>query len=301
VLLPSTATDLQVLQSVLAAGYIIRVDISQGSALAVDTPDSGGGGSSPSIMRSVTLKTQLGKAAAAASAETDPADLPSSSSSSSSSSVDQDAGDGSPRAPSQPNAQPQDESPLDSRINAVSADTAMSALSRIPGILEVKLDRKIFMLQRHRPRQQQQPLQRALQRAARRAKQQDVQRQTYRRRVLQQEQQESLLQSTEQQQLLQQQSTCPPQNLFSVSGYNGSVEYIPYGVRAVQALDPVVVQAGRDISSKVGRCSPGKYLPELAPPVQRCCMHAPCTPAGRGLALLCPDGWMPHRWHRSSR
>jgi hypothetical protein len=220
-----TTAPAQVRQSLLAAGYTIRVDISQGSAFAVDKPGSGSGGVGD-IKRGMALNPQL--SGPEASAAGGPANAP-------------DAGGAAAgaEADEQPSPQPGG-APLEGgSLHLMSTAAAMSALSALPGIVDVQPDRKIYLLQgRHG---------------------QPGSGQAAQRRALQQ---------LEQQRVLQPQNACLEQRLFSMQDFNGSVEYTPYGVGKVQALDPAVLQASKGIGSRVRGPA---LLPALLPVLRAAC------------------------------
>jgi hypothetical protein len=141
-----------------------------------------------------------------------------------------------------------------SHTSSMATAAAISSLSALPGITRVQQDKRVYLLHGS-----QQWLEGGHPMKARHHSEQREQKQQHRRL-----------------EALQPHSTCP--SLYRAVG-NGSQEYIPYGVAAVQALDPVIIEASKNISSRVG--SKGLLLPILqaaaaGPPISclegsRCC------------------------------
>lgn len=107
---------------------------------------------------------------------------------------------------------------------------AVSMLASIPGVLQVRPDKAISLLQSPEPQQSSTPVP-------------DDEQQPP-------EDDHQAVPAAGQQQV-RQQAVCGSSSLDAATVSGSDVEYTPYGVRKVQALDPVIVNASKTAASKV--------------------------------------------------
>jgi hypothetical protein len=210
---PHRRRPVQVRQSLLAAGYTIRLDFSKGHVFAVDSPSGSSGGSGGGgmvMMKSNPLRTGsiVGRA--------DPGDLPGTNISA------------APPQRQRPTFAIPTTAGAASHIRSMATAAAIRSLSALPGIARVQPDRRIYLLDSSR-----QGLEAGPRKKQRQHREQREQQQQHRRL-----------------EALRPQNVCP--SLPYARAVGGGEEYNTYGVAAVQALDPVLIEASKNISSKVG-------------------------------------------------